>query len=1051
MAKTRKGLNSIITLLVIFMMTAVLAFATACGNTEDSTGSSSSSSSSSSSTVTDEHTILNGNFEYYAESESVTFPYKSSIKWTNTRGYIVSTADYAESSDASSGIISTNTEDFEKIVSTVNNKFGENTMTADANPFSPYYYGYTELDENIPEGSDGNRVLMIHNRLKDKPGVGTAQYFYTSGSTLSLQAGEYGKLTVWVNTYGLATEMDTDEFGAYVKLSNKVSSTAAPTAFVKNINTNGQWAKVELYLEASALTSSSYTLYLGLGLGSKLISTEHVEGFAFFDDVTFEKIEKEEYDAGVNGLTVVNSFGEDAGKLTLNEDDVIFEMPSTYTENVKDTADSYTSKAFAVSNNPVTGAYDVAIQDKTFNSEAIKDSTHLTEAEAMKDNIGYDALSNINVNDEKAFLGEDDEVLFEDTDKFIYFNYTTESTYTVTLNEKSLLADEYVLISFWAKVDVEIKTATGLTVNLRDKGAAGTPEDQYKETAVIASTASITADNNGWKQYTVLVKNVDDTVDGKGVEIKDSTPARSYDFELTFGPTEALVGSKDVFPKGYALIGDFEAISLSEEISGLFSASVSASLNAEILNATTTPEDSYFFTAREHELNAGVLSQPTSTLSAYDKDGAKPANSGIFNTQYLTTVNGVDVSTVEATDENEYVQALAIEGGAGYYTGKSTVAAGSTAMVQVKLTTLGNATAYVNVLNRGKDPSAQGTGYDVLALAKEEVKTETLLGTNPLTADYAASKAISAPTAGEWFTVTFYVTAGTEDLSIGVEIWNGERWQNNGQGLVIVDSVSVSTSSTVTYDQLKDTAELEGVTPSVDYTFGYKTYSYDINNKDEHVTTEDEDGNVENVYTITKDLGLALECTYEEEYVFFANFLATNYEDKTYVTVETEEDTEAEDDGTAPDEETETEEESELPTEVQWLAISSVIIAVALIVALLAVIVRYFYKKAKAKRAKTTAYYDPSAREKANEKIRANRAKRMALEEAPAEEAEEEAYEYDYDEAANINEAEEAVEEEVVEEAAEAEVIEEAAEEAVEAEEAPATEEAPAEEEKKQD
>ena len=100
-----KGLKSIITLMLIFMMTFALALTTACNKGGDDSSSTGDSSSTTTTTTTDTNAIVNGSFEYYGEDDDITFPYKTSIKWSTNRDSIVSSSDYAPSSDGASGII----------------------------------------------------------------------------------------------------------------------------------------------------------------------------------------------------------------------------------------------------------------------------------------------------------------------------------------------------------------------------------------------------------------------------------------------------------------------------------------------------------------------------------------------------------------------------------------------------------------------------------------------------------------------------------------------------------------------------------------------------------------------------------------------------------------------------------------------------------------------------------------------------------------------------------------------------------------------------------
>ncbi|MBP5308352.1 MAG: hypothetical protein J6Z34_04360 [Clostridia bacterium] len=1078
--KTYKGFRSIIALIAVFVLSFALLLVTACkGGNDSGSSADDSSSSSSSSTVSDTHTLLNGNFEYYAEGDSVTFPYSSSIKWSNSRGYIVSASseDYAPSSTAKSDIISTGDKEYKDLLET---KFGSTDDTlatflkgdnAEAfNPHSPSYFGFTEKDADVPETSDNDRVLMIHNRISASPRQGTAQYFYTSGSTLTLAAGEYGKLTVWVNTYGLDTEMVTEDYGAYVKVVNKPGSEEAAPVYVKNINTNGQWVKAEIFLEAGKLSSSTYTVYLGLGLGSANLCAEYAEGFAFFDDVTFETIDEADYAVGVDAANAFNSFEPDAeDNAALVEGDMNFSLTGTaYVPNAVDDDASYTTLKYSVSHAvemtandaPVKFNANVADADKTFvNSDAFNNAGHKTQAEgALASSVGFKAVSEINVSDEKAFLGSEDKVLFDDADKFLYFDFNAvPSSVTVITDKIDMPKDGRLLFTFWAKTKVKLRTSTGLTVTLRDRGAAGVDENDYKTTDIIASLTEINSENNGWKQYSVLIQNTAKEVDTTtGVEGDDAAD-RSFDLKITFGPTDSLIENKSFFPEGYALVGNFEYANLSEDVTSIFSVSNSVSLSAEILNTHTEPEGNYFFSGRKGQIESGQLTQPLSAVQPY---GAEHTNSGIFNTQYLKTVNGVDL--VDAMDKpvlptdagNEHVQALAIGDTAGYYTGKYTVSAGSVAKITVKLAVFGGATAHVNVLDRTKAPS--GTrGYDILTLAKDDIKNDNLVS-GSLENDISFSRRIT-DTSNKWVTVTFYVQAGTEDITFGVEVGNyvnrDDMWAETpvaASGLVVINSVDVSTSAAVTVSDLDEEAELNGA-ESTSLKFSYRADSYDVDNKDTPVTTEIA-GETENVTSVNEN-DLTFESVSADEYVLYANFLVTNFEDKVYVVVPTETDTEDETSSSA----SASAESDALPVEARWLYISSIVIALALIVVLGIIIVRYFVKKSRAKRVKTVSYYDKDSRERANEKIRANKAKRAEQAKAEAETEPEEEFEeteeYDYDAAANIDEnevpAEEATEDAEPEESAVEETPAEAEEPAVEdapVEEAPVTEEAPAEE-----
>ena len=1027
--QTNKGLKNLLTLLVVFLLAAALAIVTACGNNGDSTATDTTDTSSStpaSSTTVDTHKLLNGNFEYYAEGDNVTFPYKSSIRWTNTRSYIVSTSDYAPASDASSGIIPTSKTEYDELMKTA---VGDQTLGdylvkdgATFYPYSPSHYGYTEADENRPESSKGDRVLMIHNRIKSAPGQGTAQYFYTSGSTLSLAAGKYGKLTVWVNTFGLSTEMNTEDYGAYVRIVNRISSTGAPDVFIKNIKTDGQWVKIEAYLEANEFASSSYTLYLGLGLGSSHVQAEYVEGFAFFDDVTFEEIEKKDYLDATKDLPADHrAFAfEENENVELGTDKVEIYPDYEIVENSLANEESYASAKYSVSHAVDFHSIGISASDADIkaNDEAFADATHKQNArEMVENNVSVGMVRDITVSidgaaDDKAFLGKDDDgndkVLFEESTKFVYFNFDEYSaSATVKIPGAELEPDQYVILTFWAKVKVdrEHNGATGLSFIINDCGDGLADESAFHANTIISASNSLNSDNNGWRRYTVLIQNTVKSVNPDGTEA-DDVPERSFEVVINFGPTDKLNEKESAFPKGYALIGDFRAAAFSEESHSLISTNNTVNLSAEIINTRTDGGDTYIFGGRQSEIESGILSQPLSTVQVY---GVGNSNSGVFNTEYLDKIENAQLKAylqllADADDMhdgvNDYIQALAIGDATGYYTGKNTLSANSLAKVSVKLATIGGATAYVNVLDRDTVPEHDGTGYNILTIAKDDIKVNT-----ELAGDIVFSKAVSTGNDLKWVTVTFYIASGSKAIDFGVEVWNGERFSGEAQGVVIVDSITISTTATETFKDIKENAEDDGA-EYTDYTFDYAVYRYNADNKEEQITTEV--GGEENfpVYNVYANVGLMFESETDDSYTLYGNVLATNYEDKVYVTV-------AKDD----EEESSTEESSDpnaLPSEVRWLAISSIVLAIVLILVLAAVVVRLIIKKASAKRDVTVSYYDRGAREKAQEKISANKAKRSAQksaesekkpEEKPEEQPEEEEEEYDYDAAGNIDES----------------------------------------------
>ena len=174
---------------------------------------------------------------------------------------------------------------------------GEDGQTADVyTDEKGKVYTDAELTNEI-----GTSVLMVHNYRKDSL-MGTEGY-YKSGTTLSLEANTTCKISLWVKTAELYCDNSKGERaevnfnkGAYIKVDSSVGGNSLDSFTIKNINTevlntagdNNGWVQYTVYVQASTFATTTVSLTLGLGEnGSKGINT--VEGYAFFDDITFEK------------------------------------------------------------------------------------------------------------------------------------------------------------------------------------------------------------------------------------------------------------------------------------------------------------------------------------------------------------------------------------------------------------------------------------------------------------------------------------------------------------------------------------------------------------------------------------------------------------------------------------------------------------------------------------------------------------------------------------------------------------------------------------------
>jgi len=195
--------------LLSLLMAIMLAFSVACSDGNSSSNDDDDDSSTTTeSTITDYQSIKNGDFEFGTE-DATSFPYSSSINWTRN---LYSDVTSAPSSSATSGIIDTEKEAFDKIKQKI--KLNENPSTPYEFGFVADEYDYEDKDKQVNPQVKGTKILMINNNKNDE---GTAQYFRAS-SSISVPAGEYHLLSFWVKTVDLKS-MYSNFAGAQMSLN----------------------------------------------------------------------------------------------------------------------------------------------------------------------------------------------------------------------------------------------------------------------------------------------------------------------------------------------------------------------------------------------------------------------------------------------------------------------------------------------------------------------------------------------------------------------------------------------------------------------------------------------------------------------------------------------------------------------------------------------------------------------------------------------------------------------------------------------------------------
>lgn len=1004
-AKLKTLLTSILALIVVI----TIAFAAACAantsqgdSSSDSSADSSGSSSSSTATErTDYQTISNGDFEYKHDSATL-YPVTKSFDWTRTNDSINTSA---VSSSQDSGIIKvTEGEQFQEFAK--NKGFPTETVdgtTRYVNPSTPEQKGYVSVankdlyvyDENeknedkLP--TSGNHVLMINNSTSGK--TGTAQKF-TSTSTVTVKG--YGKLTVWVLTLNLSSKMENVEYGAYIMLSNTLGS-ASSSLIAKNIDTDGKWQKFEFYLSASDYSTTTFKVVLGLGFGSKEYQAEYVEGIALFDNVNYTEITESAYQAAANHAATknLNAYQETEPVETYSYDGVnnisnAFDLnvaAYTKSEDLKISQKDITEKTEGSGENAYS-VYTLAFSSKISTAPiSLADKhTESTNNEIYAKPVAYTMETKLgvgNFNDivSEKISGVENPLGNVETAYLIHENGASSKMIVSDDNGFIVYDNTAVYITFLMKV----KTGTaqnGVTVKVIDKGSVKTASETA--TSVLSNVKTNSVEDENLKDFVrvnIFITNF------KGDKFE-----RKFAIEIDFGPTDT-VWEQIKLTEGYALITGVETTVISESEynsaskTGAYDGSVS--LGAEIKNAAEDEDDSDVYAINyaksgEGEIENNVVTSVYGfkgvvgnskavggTLTDYDSDKTV---AGVINNKYADNYSQLaliapDIKSLTAEDGNNNAQALVIyntqAASYGFIADSKTLSANSSTLISVKLRVFGNAKAYVYLA--ATDPLKN---FEILTIEGKAVNRDgkkPVYSTTAKTAEVykqlyqtVTEKDCKNGETADWVTVNFLLKAGDKDIEYRVEIFNGSR-DGDEQTAGLIAIASLEYQSGVDIDDYKNEIVAKYGKSDNDETCSYKGVV-------KAVTYTDSDGfnNVKytndpypvDVYTYL-DNAKTVIATYENIDV------ETEIDESTPITEENS--------SSETEEDEEKAENYSLP-----LQITSIVISVVLIIALLVLVFRALFKKLKNDKEEVKNLYNRNSREKVQDQINSNKAKREA-------------------------------------------------------------------------
>ncbi len=771
--------RSIFTLTICFILSVLLLFCSACASP------STKNDDKFSKTENDTAILKNGSFEYGSYTlDDDDFPKISSITgWSS-----VVAENSADTSRVNSGIIKTTDSAWTELINYL-------YKDSDFKKYAVAKYGITETEESeikakiaqnftspgVPTGSEGSKVLMINNYAKYNEG--TAQRI-TASTSVALTAGEYGKLTVSVKTANLSFN-ESNKGGANVKVTPTIDATELAPYAIYGIK-DTEWTTYTIYIKGDKEFVTSYDVQLGLGFGNgKNMTSDFTEGTAYFDNVVFEKIDEADYLSATQSLTATNiEFNSDEKTLVNVNNDKSFAIDMTF-----DYANGY------------------------FNTLDLASSISANYTTSGAGNVG-------------KFNGSSANELTKTTSE--YTLQLVKASYTITLTNPAfnVKPNEYCFVSFNLKNNLSSFDRKGITVYVYDDNGV----DEKNVTNAITFTevgeeklCRLIIKNNfktgsARPFYLVIVvgpTDVNDRVQDNyatgtvTIQNLQYASGQSTQFEV-----DSFGNSTDVETENYAVYNFLS--NTASNITTLYSGSTedyTDTSSSETFNLA--PALSEFGKIVDYPVNVkgytGITSDSaflstsntnylTNTRSANGKDGNF---AGLINTKYINGYSA-DIKTAIGTSLNglytaeKNLQPVMIynkeASSYGFIGSTLTVESNSFAKVSLKVRTIGDAKAFIYLVNVVGDVknvleldtfTSNTDGYSYVSNGDEYSNNlfELTVDKNVLGDD-------------DWATVTFYVATGVTEKKFRLEFWNGGRdgsLATASQGMIYVDDIQVST------------------------------------------------------------------------------------------------------------------------------------------------------------------------------------------------------------------------------------------------------------------
>ena len=944
-----KKLSSKIALIltILFVLSMSAFFFTACNDSETDTTEEPSYSYSE----TDDGLISNGSFEH--GTINIDFTTISTLPRTSVTGWSVSGA----SSGVNSGVVEVTDAGWERLIDKL---YADSDFLAYAE--SKFSFKKSEVKDSLKEELDreptdteiknkiiedylapnlpnpktysddaDDKIFMLNNYNKNSIGHGINQRV-TSASTINLEKGKYGKFTVWVKTQNLADYDPSNDYGAFIALSNSFNGTSQAEYRIENIITDGitvnnGWKQYTLYVKGDEVYDTSVSLILGLGVDKH----NAVEGTAYFDNVTFEYVNETATIENKNKRVLV--YGDTENDVVANSDSAVYLYDMSLDKYLSDVENSTIAQVNGFkkdANATVTYGYTTSYTGVSGDRFDKDSETTATPYIHQGGNHIADTLDGYEVD-------------------------LTNASYTLTYKSGSFKVSpkSYVYVEFYIKNKLSKFGATTITFDVFENYGATNPK---KSPAI----ATIDAVSNDWVKVGLILKN--NFNDGE----------RSFYINVVIGPTDvATANTAPEYSNGTVIItnplvasgltaqlNDDDKENINYKLYSLFNATSNGSLSLyagmqqDFIEDSTSEDYALMYSASDigsilsgPAIPAdyiGVISNHVYILNEYENadietaindrsgNGKNGSFAGLVNTKYINNtgyaLSGIaDALNFKPGDKD--IQPLMIYNKTpdsyGYIGTENTISASAYAKISVDVRVTDGATAYiylVDVTGKNKDIMT----FDDDNLAVSETKRLVIKVTEDMLQN------------SDWVTVNFFIATGATAKEFRLELWNGERdASNKSSGYVFFNNVDISTAGAFTEPSNVADAFTTSGNPLYDIGLGIKDsavqYTRVLTDLEEQFNDEQTDS--------TKLV------TYNPSYVWAKNdsniYAVYNTIDPVEVdpyTAESDEEDEDADSGCT----------AQTDPSTFWLSFSSIVLGVVLVLAILMLFIKNIRRRRKA-------------------------------------------------------------------------------------------------------